>query len=50
MVNYLMDELHGDVVVFEDFLKPLPVAGGKNSILMGDPNPGVLEPSNQFNQ
>jgi hypothetical protein len=29
MVNYLLDELHGDVVVVEEFLKPLPVVGGK---------------------
>jgi len=30
MVNYLLDGLHGDVVVVEDFLKPLPVVGGIN--------------------
>jgi len=30
MVNYLFDELHEDVVVVEDFPKPLPVVGIKN--------------------
>jgi len=31
MVNYLLDELHGDVVVVEEFLKPVPIPGGLDS-------------------